>query len=562
MQGKMFMVKLREEKIKKVGQKEEICRWIFTFLFVFSLGFLSSCQPRVKTLPSPPSSLSLEVEKALTTASGQLERGCLVGFRKAFETLRPLVSSAAPWAELKKRILPLYIKSGLLLGLREKEIGLATSTLNEFESWPGLQGEWVELRDFYEIARRTPVQAKGIMAYDDRQFDARSKIEDIEKWKKDMERQKEEEAKRQERLELRARQDEMAAYFWLTAYFNFFPYRESELKPQTLLSLFPESRLVRFKIAITSTPVPRRDMLEELLQEEPEFYEAHYFLGEEALRRGLLLTAEKHFLEVWKAIPDSPIIAISLASVYFHLEELEKSLEMYEAALRLLPGYREAMLGQAICLSYLGRHEEALKKLQAMIDLGYWLLGEAHYWTAWNLYHLNQFQEAWPHCEEAKGRLPTNSQVFSLTGTIALELDRLAQAEENLLKALEFDEANAEALLGLARLEARREKWPEAGDYYLQASLVYESQAQGIRARIKEIESSEMAEERKKAQRRRKEVQLENIVLLKATCLYNGASCYFNAGLKDKALSLAEEAASHPSLKARASELIARIKIK
>jgi len=556
------MVRLRREKLKKAGQKEEIFRWIFTVFFIFNLSFFFSCKPRVKTLPSPPSSLSLEVEEALAIASEQLERGCYVGFRKAFETLRPLVSSAAPWAELKARILPLYIKSGLLLGLREKEIGLTTSTLKEFDFWPGLQGEWVELKDFYEIARRTPVQSKGIMAYDDRQFEARPKIEDLEKWKKDMERLQEEAERRQERLEMRARQDEIAAYFWLTAYFNFFPYRESELKPQTLLSLFPESRLVRFKIAINSSPVPRRDLLEELLEEEPEFYEAHYFLGEEALRRGLLLTAENHFLEVWKAVPESPIIAISLASVYFHLEELEKSLEMYEAALRLLPGYREAMLGQAICLSYLGRHEEALRKLQNMIELGYWLLGEAHYWTAWNLYHLNQFQEAWPHCEEAKGRLPTNSQVFSLTGTIALELDRLAQAEENLLKALEFDEANAEALLGLARLDARREKWSEAGDYYFRASLVYESQAQGVRAKIKEIESSEMPEERKKAQRRRKEAQLENIILLKATCLYNGATCYFNAGLMDRALRLAEEAAAHPSLKAKASELIAKIKTK
>ena len=558
----MLMVKLRKEKIKKVGQKEEIFRWIFTVFFIFNLSFFFSCKPRVKTLPSPPPSLSLEVEEALAIASEQLERGCYVGFRKAFETLRPLVSSAAPWAGLKARILPLYIKSGLLLGLREKEIGLTTSTLNEFDFWPGLQGEWVELRDFYEIARQSPVQAKGIMAYDDRQFETRFKIEDLEKWKKDMERLKEEAERRQDRLEMQACRDEVAAYFWLTAYFNFFPYRESELKPQTLFSLFPKSRLVRFKIAINSSPVPRRDLLEELLEEEPEFYEAHYFLGEEALRRGLLLTAEKHFLEVWKAIPESPIIAISLASVYFHLEEIEKSLEMYEAALELLPGYREAMLGQAICLSYLGRHEEALKKLQTMIDLGYWLLGEAHYWAAWNLYHLNQFQEAWPHCEEAKGRLPTNSQVFSLTGTIALELDRLAQAEENLLKALEFDEANAEALLGLARLEARREKWLEAGDYYFRASLVYESQAQSIRARIKEIESSEMAEERKKAQRRRKEAQLENVILLKATCLYHGATCYFNAGLREKALRLAEEAASHPSLKAKASELMARIKMK
>lgn len=360
---------------------------IFYFCFSFlCLLFLFSCQSQVKVGPSPPASFYLEVESALNKATAQIDRGCYVGFREAFKTLKPLVSLTAPWSGLSSSLLPLYIKSGLLLAMREKEIGLSTSTLDEFGHLLDTHKEWIEFRDFYEIVRASSGQSKGVMAYDERQFDTRAKIEDWEKRKKDMERLKEEAEQRLQRMMMRAQQDEVAAYFWLSAYYNFFNYRDSELTPQAVLSLFPHSPLVRFKIAINSTPVPRRDLLEELLQEEPEFYEAHYFLGEEALRRGLLLSAERHFLEAWKAIPESPIIAISLASVYFYLEELEKSLEMYEATLRILPGYREAMLGRAICLSYLGRHDEAIKELQAMIDLGYWLLGEAHYWMAWNFY--------------------------------------------------------------------------------------------------------------------------------------------------------------------------------
>lgn len=543
--------------------KRKIGRPIFHFcFFLLFLLFIFACQTRVKVGSSPPASFYLEVESALNKATAYLDRGCYIGFREAFKTLKPLVSLTAPWPEFRSRLLPLYIKSGLLLGMREKEIGLATSTLDELSLLLGRPDEWVELRDFYEIARGSSVQSKGVMAYDERRFDTRAKIEDWEKWKKDMERLKEEAEQRLQRLTTKAQQDEMAAYFWLSAYFNFFSYRDSELTPQVVLSLFPHSRLVRFKIAINSTPVPRRDLLIELLQEEPEFYEAHYFLGEEALERGLLLSAERHFLEARKAIAESPIIAISLASVYFYLEELEKSLEMYETTLRILPGYREAMLGKAICLSYLGRHDEAIKELQTMIDLGFWLLGEAHYWMAWNFYRLNQYGEAWVHCEQAKGRLPTSSQVFSLTGTVALELDNLSQAEENFFKALEFESTNAEALLGLARLEARREKWIVAGDYYWRASRVYESQVQAIHAKIKEIEDSEMSEERKTAQLRRKEAQLEIVTLTRATSLYNGATCYFKAGLLDKALALAEEAAAHPSLKAKAFDLISKIKMR
>jgi len=528
-------------------------------LIIFSLSPFA-CAPPPKTTAVPSPSLELEVEKSLAAAEKELNRGCYYGFREAVSILEPLVSRTAPWPRLRGSLLPLYIKSLLLLGIREKEVGLSTSTLEKIAPLLSSNKDFADLVEFYEIARAVSVQSKGVMAYDDRKIEARIKSRDWEKEKLDWERLREERARRLKELERKAQEDELAAYFWLAGFFNLYYESESNLKPRALLDLFPCSRLVRFKIAVTSTPVARQDLLEELLKEEPEFYEAHYFLGEVALNQGLLLTAEKHFLEAWKAIPASPIMAISLASVYFHLEELEKSLEMYEATLAILPQYREAMLGRAICLSFLGRHEEAMQALREMIELGYWLMGEAHYWLAWNLYYLNQFQEALPHCEEAKGRLPTNSQVYSLTGAVALELNNLTQAEENLLKALEFDAANAEALLNLARLEARRENWPKAADYYEKAGRVYENQVHSIQARMKEIEASELSPERKQAQWRRKASQLESVSLTRATTIYNAATCYFNAGKISEALRLAEEASSHPALKQRANELISKIK--
>ncbi len=550
---------------KTFGQKISLKCLLFARLFsAFLLIFLSlsyfSCGPPPKTAAVPSPSLEFDVENSLAAAKKELDRACYYGFREAVKILEPLVAATAPWPQLRAKVLPLYIKSLLLLGVREKEIGISTPTTEKIASLLSLNKDFADLVEFYEIVRAVSVQSKGVMAYDDRQIEARVKSRDWEKEKLDWERFREERQQRLKELERRAQEDELAAYFWLAGFFNLYLERESNLKPKALLELFPRSRLVRFKIAITSAPVARKDLLEELLKEEPEFYEAHYFLGEVALRAGLLLTAENHFLEAWKAIPVSPIIAISLASVYFHLEELEKSLEMYESTLAILPQYREAMLGRAICLSFLGRHEEAMKALREMIELGYWLMGEAHYWLAWNLYYLNQFQEALPHCEEAKGRLPTNSQVFSLTGAVALELNDLPRAEENLLKALEFDASNAEALLGLARLEARRENWPKAADYYEKSGRVYENQVHSIQARMKEIEASELSPERKQAQLRRKGAQLESVSLTRATTIYNAANCYFSAGKITEALRLAEEASSHPAFKQRADELISRIK--
>ncbi len=529
------------------------------FILIFSPFFLFCCHPQPKANLVPPS-LPGEVEAALNLAQNQLNRACYFSFREAVKILEPLVSLTAPYPGLKAKVLSLYAQSVLLLGLREKELGIATSLLSRVESMILQNKDLAELADYYEIARAVPVASKGIMAFDDQQFERRPKSRDWEKEKIDYERRLEERENRQKKLAQKAQQDELAAYFWLTGAFNFYAFREREINPPDLLSLFPQSRLVRFKIAAGSTPAPRRDILTELLEEEPAFYEAHYFLGEEAFRRGRLLTAEKHYLEAHKFIPESPIITISLASVYFHLEELERSLEMYEASLAILPGYREAMLGRAICLSYLGRHEEAIKALQEMIDLGYWLMGEAHFWMAWNLYQLNQFQDAWHHSEEAKGRLPTSSEVFSLTGLVALELNNLDQAEQNFLKALEFNGANVEALSGLGRVEARRENWASAAAYYEASARVYENQEQEILGRIEEIKAADMSPERKQAWLRRKTAQQENVALNKATACYNAATCYFNAGLMDKALPLIEKAALHPAFKQKALDLRAKIK--
>lgn len=79
---------------------------------------------------------------------------------------------------------------------------------------------------------------------------------------------------------------------------------------------------------------------------------------------------------------------------------------------------------------------------------------------------------------------------------------------------------------------------------------------------MKEIETSDMNDERKQALLKRRELQLESLSQTKATWLYHGAICYFHAGLKEKALKLAEEAAWPLSWKSRALELIQKIKEK
>ena len=228
--------------------------------------------------------------------------------------------------------------------------------------------------------------------------------------------------------------------------------------------------------------------------------------------------------------------------------------------MEVAPEYRDALLGQAICLSYMKRYDEAIIVLDRILALGYWLLGESYYWLAWNRHELKRDAEALKDIDQAKGRLPTNSEVFSLAGTIGLELGELARAEKDFQESLRYNPANTEALFGLGHLAARRADWPAAAQSFQKAAAALEANAGFLAAKIKEIAGSALAEERKVRLLARKKAQLAAVQAVTASAFYETAACSLNAGKNEEALAAAERAASHPAWAEKAAELIRRIR--
>ena len=74
--------------------------------------------------------------------------------------------------------------------------------------------------------------------------------------------------------------------------------------------------------------------------------------------------------------------------------------------------------------------------------------------------------------------------------------------------------------------------------------------------KIEEIEASDMPQERKNRMVVKKRVQILSLQATKATCQYNGAAGFHNAGSFGRALDLARLAAAHPSFAEKAAELI------
>jgi tetratricopeptide (TPR) repeat protein len=482
----------------------------------------------------------LAEDDILTAQAGsEVARGSYPGFKKAVELYGRLYAKKS----LRPRVAGRYLEACLLLALREKSLGLrgaasidrARALLDENPSLAGME-------PYYLAVASIPPRTKGV-------------IQDIETRFWDFELAKKLTAALEE-LSGRASRQAFAALVVLARNCHF----KDQAAPQDLQALYPDSLLIQYQAAVCSGD---EQGFKDLLARHPHLVEVRYFLGEAALARGALLEAENHFLEALTVLPESPQVPLLLGGIYFATEEFEKSVAFYDRALEVEPDYRDALLGKAVSLGYLGRHREALAPLARIMELGYWLIGESHYWTAWNLHELGENDEAVRNIEEAKKRLPTDSEVFSLSGRLAYEAGDDGKADRDFNESLVYNPANSASLFGLGNVRARQGRFAEAAGFYERAGDVFSRTAAALEARLAEVRGSALEPGRKEALARRKEAQLEKARLSAATAYYDAAAMLVNHGERgQKSLALAEKAAAHPALKDKAAELLRAVEKK
>jgi len=508
------------------------------FALIGAVAFLSACAS------APKKTVDVRVSEDQVSqayAESLVKKGHYLAFKKAFGLYRNIYSRRA----LRPKVAAGYVRAGLLLALRERQIGLDDpGTLAEVNRVIGENRSLASFAAPALVISAIPPRTRGVMkdiAADTRGQDDRERLRAAE-----------------EELRSAAPADELSAAVLAAWTCQAGRYSAEYRDLAEYLKARPDSLLLKYEAAVCGEVDP--GLAEALLAEEPEFAEARYHLGEAALREKRLLDAEAHLLRAFEAIPESPQPRILLAGVYFATEEFAASLRFYDLALEVSPEYRDALLGKAISLAYLGRHDESMAVLDRILELGFWLLGESHYWLAWNLQTLKRGPEALRHIDEAKGRLPTNSHVFSLAGTIAMELGELERAEKDFMESLVYDPANTEALSGLGTLHARRARWPMAAEFYEKAGRAYAAEGEALAAVIEGLRASALAPERKARLVQRRTSQLERVRFENATADYNAAAAYFNAGNAGKALETAAKAAAHPALREKAEEILRNIR--
>jgi tetratricopeptide (TPR) repeat protein len=510
---------------------------------LIALILLTSCvgSETARLVPPDP-----EITRKIAEADVLSRKGCYVALRQAVQLYTGLYARPDSREAVARKL----AAAALLLAVREKELGMSNKSYMDTALQVIKENRSLsDLTAYAEIVGLFWVQGKGVMADIDERFPWKETEDKLGKAEAD--------------LLLRARSDEFAAYMYAVMKCYFTPVFgvsavDKKDEVEQLSELFPDSALLLYKRAIC--PEEKPDLLESLLAAQPEFFEAYYFLGNEALKRGNLLGAEELLLKAYEPIPESPQTTILLASIYLATEELERSLDFFERTLALNPEYRDALLGKAICLSYLGKPEEAIAICRRIIELGHWLIGESYYWTAWNQHELGDNLAAAESIEQSKSRLPTSGEVFTLSGTIALERGELVKAEKDLKEALQYNPANGEARLQLGSLYAQKKDWPNSADHFEKAGFIYLDAAAELEAKMADVEKSKLAADRKSLLLRRKARQLEKAALTKATAFYNAAAAYTNCGQKRKALELAARSAEHPAFKEKAGELASGIK--
>jgi tetratricopeptide (TPR) repeat protein len=511
-----------------------------TILLIAAVAVAAACvrTPRPVAAPAP----AVDWPARLVEADSLARAGHYVALRDALRTYLEALAVPAERAAVAERA----VRAAVALELRRKDLGILTDgPADEARTIAAGDAALARYKDWLELVAGFPNKIKGSPGIDQtggRTLDAQldwiaSRVTAIDK-----------------DLAGAAAADDLAAALRLTLRREFgFKFTDT-LDRAALRDAHAASPLASFQAAVC--PAFEAGELETLLRLEPGFVEARYYLGEEALMAGRLLTAERHYLAVHERIPESLSVIISLAKVAFQMEETETCLEWNEKALSLLPVYRDALLGKGLALGYLGRHDEALAVLSRLLELGTYYMGEGHYWTAWNLSELGRLEEARRAIESARVFLVGVADVSALSGIVAYRQGRLDDAEKDLREALDLDPSSSDSAFYLGKLYADRKDWLNSAVYFAGAAMTLEEREKGLAKKIEEIEASELAAERKARLVARKRFQIVSAQLTKATCQYNGAAGYHNAGNDERALDLARQAAAHPAFADKVAELL------
>ena len=219
----------------------------------------------------------------------------------------------------------------------------------------------------------------------------------------------------------------------------------------------------------------RTTLLDDLARQDGQFPDVHLELGRARLQRERpdYDEALAHLDRAHTAFPTSATIIAMIGAIRQQREEWAEALAAYEATLALVSTHRDALLGAAISLSYLTRHDDAIVPASRLLELGSWFIADAYYWRAWNEYRLGRIEAARADVDRSRA-LSREAPTLVLSGIIAWRERRLDAADAEFQEALNLDFGQCEAATYLGGVRAEQRRWQESLAAFQHAAQCFE----------------------------------------------------------------------------------------
>lgn len=301
--------------------------------------------------------------------------------------------------------------------------------------------------------------------------------------------------------------------------------------------------------------------LDSVFAASPRFVEAGFFLAryemvngtaQQRITRALPLLTDAH-----TAIPESPVITVTLASVWRVRNEFARALALFDEALAIRPTQPDALLGRTMTLTYLGRGDAAIETATQMIELGTWYLGDAYYWRAWNLYQRGQLDAAAADVGSAK-EFQGSGDLLTLSGMVAYDQQRRADARRDFDAARAMNPmTNCPALWYLGLIDLDERMMPRARDQFATASGCYASAAANAREEMSNL-APDLSPEALEQQRRELERRVADNLRQEARAALNASLLSQQMGDGESAEKYARVAVGHELTRERAQAVLDR----
>lgn len=486
----------------------------------------------------------------MAAADRQFRAGCLDCLEQAFQQYLALRSDST----IGQSATESAFRTALLIAVRENELGLMDS--GHVQRARGLvQPLSPPLSVLIDVAEALSTKPSGVSrsAFNDGESRAVTTISRTQKeWAP---------ALRQLMPE-----DLTADYLWLGLACGPYGFDIPDRNERaTLLGDFLETPLLRFKNA--SSCSIQRPTIQTLLDGEPRFVEANYFIGVSALSAQLRVgafvgspdvdEAETRFQTAYVWRSNWPALTMAIANLSLTAENFERAIDYYNRTLALVVNHPEALLGSVRAFTYAGQHDDAIAAADRLLAANR-NPGEARYWRALNEEQLQQHDAAWVDIERAAEGL-ASPDVPKLAGIIAINRRELDVARQRLELSLSARPSDCETAFYLQAVLTQQRQWSDAARVASGAGGCFDAEIAGLSNEIAALKASDLRADRRDRQIVKREQQISSATRMRASSWFDAAAANFNLSRRDEAKRFAEKLLDDEQYRDRARDLIARL---